>query len=233
MFKWGVSEELVPPSVHQALQSVPGLRRGRADVRESEPVRPVADASVDPIQPYVARQVWAMVELQRLTGMRPGEVCTMRTKDIDTSGAVGRTPRQATRRSIMAGSAAFISAHKPKRFSDPGSGTTRAICSPHRTRWLSVGPICEPNGKRGSNPRNWTGPRNDRQRSPAICTLRRVIVGRLPTESSRRTSSESSKGNRRFHPGIPTNSGIRPRPGFVRNSDWMWPGPSWGIPLRW
>lgn len=34
-FKWAVSEEMVPPSVHQALQTVPGLRRGRADVRES------------------------------------------------------------------------------------------------------------------------------------------------------------------------------------------------------
>jgi integrase len=88
IFKWAVSEELVPPSVHQALQTVPGLRRGRADVRESEPVKPVADAFVDAIQLHVARQVWSMVELQRLTGMRPGEVCSMRSADIDTSGRV-------------------------------------------------------------------------------------------------------------------------------------------------
>lgn len=87
-FKWAVSEELVPPSVHQALQTVPGLRRGRTDVRESEPVRPVPDAFVDAIQPFVARQVWAMDELQRLTGMRPGEVTSMRSCDIDTSGRV-------------------------------------------------------------------------------------------------------------------------------------------------
>ncbi|MFO0892583.1 MAG: site-specific integrase [Isosphaeraceae bacterium] len=86
LFKWAVSEEMVPPSVHQALQSVPGLRRGRADVRESEPVKPVADAFVDAIQPFVSRQVWAMVELQRLTGMRPGEVVIMRGADIDTTG---------------------------------------------------------------------------------------------------------------------------------------------------
>jgi integrase len=88
VFKWGVSEEMVPPSVHQALQTVPGLRRGRADVRESEPVKPVPDAFVDPIEPHISRQVWAMVELQRLTGMRPGEVCSMRSADIDTSGRV-------------------------------------------------------------------------------------------------------------------------------------------------
>ena len=38
------------------------------------------------IKPFLSRQVWAMVELQRLTGMRPGEVCMMRACDIDTTG---------------------------------------------------------------------------------------------------------------------------------------------------
>jgi integrase len=95
LFKWAVSEEMIPPSVHQALRTVPGLRRGRADVRESEPVKPVADAFVDAIRPHVSRQVWAMVELQRLTGMRPGEVCSMRTADIDMSGPTWiYTPRR-------------------------------------------------------------------------------------------------------------------------------------------
>jgi hypothetical protein len=69
-FKWAVSEEMVPPSVYQALQTVPGLRRGRADVRESDPVRPAPEASVQAIRPFVARQVWAMVELDA-EAMRP------------------------------------------------------------------------------------------------------------------------------------------------------------------
>jgi integrase len=87
-FRWTVSEELVPPSTHQALRSVPGLRRGQGGVRESEPVRPVPDAFVDAIKPYVSRQVWALVQLQRLSGMRPGEVVIMRTQDIDAAGRV-------------------------------------------------------------------------------------------------------------------------------------------------
>ena len=87
-FKWAVGEEMVPPSVHHGLKAISGLRRGRADVRESEPVRPVPDAFVDATRPHVCRQVWTMVELQRLTGMRPGEVCSMRTIDVDTSGRV-------------------------------------------------------------------------------------------------------------------------------------------------
>jgi integrase len=88
LFKWAVGEAMVPPSVHHGLKAVPGLRRGRADVRESEPIKPVPDAFVDAIEPYVSRQVWAMIQLQRLTGMRPGEVCSMRTIDVDTSGRV-------------------------------------------------------------------------------------------------------------------------------------------------
>lgn len=87
-FKWAVGEEIVPPSIHHGLRAVSGLRRGRSDVRESEPVRPVPEAFVDAIRPHVARQVWAMVELQRLTGMRPGEVCILRGCDLDTSGRV-------------------------------------------------------------------------------------------------------------------------------------------------
>src|SRR5690606_2425815 len=32
--------------------------------------------------------VWSMVELQLLTGARPGEICSLRTSDIDRSGRI-------------------------------------------------------------------------------------------------------------------------------------------------
>lgn len=85
MFRWGVSNELVPAETLHALQAVDGLKLGRSEARETEPVRPVADDAIDAVRPFVSRQVWAMVELQRLTGMRPGEVVLMRATDIDTS----------------------------------------------------------------------------------------------------------------------------------------------------
>jgi integrase len=87
-FKWTVAEGMIPPSVHHGLQAVSGLRRGRCDARETEPVQPVPESLVNAIRPHVSRRIWAMVELQHLTGMRPGEVCTMRTIDVDTSGRV-------------------------------------------------------------------------------------------------------------------------------------------------
>jgi integrase len=84
LFKWSASEELVPATVYEALKTVEGLRRGRTEVRESVPVKPVPDAVVDSVRPFVSPQVWTMIELQRLTGMRPGEVCAMQTCDLAT-----------------------------------------------------------------------------------------------------------------------------------------------------
>jgi len=86
LIKWAVAEELVPPSNYHALQAVAGLRYGRCDARETEPVKPVPDAWVDATLPYVSAQVSAMIQLQRLTGMRPCEVVLMRGRDLDMTG---------------------------------------------------------------------------------------------------------------------------------------------------
>jgi integrase len=88
MFRWAVENELTPPNVYHGLQAVSGLRLGRCEARESTPVKPVPDKFVDAIRPYVSRQVWALIELQRLTGMRPGEVTVMRGVDLETSERV-------------------------------------------------------------------------------------------------------------------------------------------------
>lgn len=88
MFKWAASEELIPVSIYDALRTVAGLRAGRTDAREPEPVGPVADETVDATLPFVAPPVAAMIQLQRATGMRPGEVVIMRASDIDASGEV-------------------------------------------------------------------------------------------------------------------------------------------------
>jgi integrase len=88
VFKWAASEQLVPVAVWQALTTVKGLQRGRSDAREVERVKPVAEDDARATLPYLRPQVRGMVELQLLTGMRPGEVCGIRPCDIDTSRAV-------------------------------------------------------------------------------------------------------------------------------------------------
>jgi integrase len=88
MFRWGTEEELVPPETYTRLRTVAGLRIGRTTAPEPEPVRPVRDADVDAVLPHVAPPVQAMIQLQRLTGMRPGEVVQLRGADLDQSGEV-------------------------------------------------------------------------------------------------------------------------------------------------
>jgi hypothetical protein len=64
LFKWSVSRELIPASVFQGLQSMSGLRIGRSEARESEPVKPVAIEHVDAVLPFLSPTVAAMVLLQ-------------------------------------------------------------------------------------------------------------------------------------------------------------------------
>jgi len=88
MMRWAVEQELVGASVAHGLDSVKGLKRGRTEAPEGEPVKPVPDADVDAVLPHLSAAVRAMVELQRLTGMRSGEVVQMRPCDIERDGTV-------------------------------------------------------------------------------------------------------------------------------------------------
>jgi len=85
MFKWAASNELLPASVWQTLATVEGIARGETKAKEPRKVRPIEDAKVDAVQPHVSRQVWALIQLQRLTGARGGELFPIRAMDIDRS----------------------------------------------------------------------------------------------------------------------------------------------------
>lgn len=87
-FKWAASEELVPAGVYQALQTLPGLRAGRTEARETEPVGPVADDVVGKTLPHLPAHVRAMVQLMRYTGMRPNEVCGLTLAQVDRTSEV-------------------------------------------------------------------------------------------------------------------------------------------------
>ena len=94
LFRWGVGEELVEPSILQALEAVEPLRIGRTDAPETTPVSCVPDELVEKTIPHLPPVIAQMVRLQRLTGMRPGEVCALTTGELDLSGEVWMyTPR--------------------------------------------------------------------------------------------------------------------------------------------
>ncbi len=88
MFKWAVSEELLPPSVYEGLRAVTGLLYGRTTAREAEAIKPVEKQWVDAVLPYVSPPVKAMIEMHWLAGMRACEVVLMRRCDIDMNGDI-------------------------------------------------------------------------------------------------------------------------------------------------
>lgn len=90
VFKWASSNELLPITVYQALKTVPPLKRGRTTAAEPDPVQPVSLAHVEAIKSLVSRQVWAIIELQRLSGARPGELLRIKPADIDRSAKIWR-----------------------------------------------------------------------------------------------------------------------------------------------
>lgn len=87
-FKWAVENELVRRDMYHGLMAVSGLRKGRSEAREPDPVMPVDDATVQATLPHLTPIVADMIRFQRITGCRPQDVCNLRPCDVDTSGEV-------------------------------------------------------------------------------------------------------------------------------------------------
>jgi integrase len=83
MFKWAVSRQMVSPVVYQGLMTVEGLKYGRSAARENPKRKPVAEQHVYAVLGHTTPVVAAMIELQLLTGMRPGEMVAIRPCDIE------------------------------------------------------------------------------------------------------------------------------------------------------
>lgn len=82
IFKWAAAREMAPVTVHQALCTLEPLKRGRTTARENTPVKPVPDHLLEGVRPILSTPVRAVVELQLLTGARPGELLQLRPMDI-------------------------------------------------------------------------------------------------------------------------------------------------------
>jgi integrase len=88
VFRYGVENELIPPDVAHGLEAVKTLAKGRCEAPETDPVLPVDQDTVDATLPSLGVQYRAMVKIQLLLACRPGELVTMRPREIDRSEAV-------------------------------------------------------------------------------------------------------------------------------------------------
>lgn len=83
MFRWGVSEEMVPVSVWQALCAVPGLRRGHTKAREAPKRKPVPWEHVAAVFAHLHPLVASMLWLQWYTGARSSSVCRAKPEQFE------------------------------------------------------------------------------------------------------------------------------------------------------
>jgi len=89
IFSWGVEEELVKSDIVNDLREVKSLRKGEPGTFENPPRKEVSDDIVRWTLPFISPTVRAMVMIQRMTGMRPSELCAMTVGNIDKTREPG------------------------------------------------------------------------------------------------------------------------------------------------
>jgi len=104
LFKWAAAEGLVPAGVFHALQVVSGLQRGRTTASEGAKRTAVAEAVVRAVLLCVGPSVAGMLELQLLTGMRPGRSANFAERTSTGPVPCGRYGQPITRRCSAAAS---------------------------------------------------------------------------------------------------------------------------------
>lgn len=83
IFRWGVSWELVPQVVADALKSVEGLRPGDSTAPELPAREAVPMEHIEIIKTRMRQRTKDLVDLLIYTGARPGELVSVRPCDID------------------------------------------------------------------------------------------------------------------------------------------------------
>ena len=83
IFQWGVENELVQETTWRALQAVKSLPEGTPGTFDHPEKEDVPDDVILRTLLFLPPTLRAMVKLQRLIGLRPGEVFRMRVGDID------------------------------------------------------------------------------------------------------------------------------------------------------
>ena len=82
IFAFGVEHDLVLETTWRALKVVKSLPKGYPGTFDHEERKPVPDSVIRATLQFMPPTLQAMVIVQRLTGMRPSEVCKMRVGDI-------------------------------------------------------------------------------------------------------------------------------------------------------
>ena len=72
MFKWGVSKQIVPVEIYQALQAVDGLKHGKSDAKETSPVLPVPSDVIAATLEFCSPVISDMIQIPIVDWLPPG-----------------------------------------------------------------------------------------------------------------------------------------------------------------
>jgi site-specific recombinase XerD len=147
IFAWGVENEMVPVAILQALQAVQGLRSGKCAAADSEPVLPAPTEAIEGAKKHIGPVLSVLIDVQKLTGARAGELVGLRPCDLNRSGRVWvyepkahKTAHRGRKRTIYFGPRAQA-ALAPLMFRDPAAfifqpretlAAFNAACKVHR-----------------------------------------------------------------------------------------------------
>ena len=131
LWRWALDEGLISATQKAELTQVQNLKPNRSEAPETTPVRPVDNDVVDATCALFCENTADMIRVQRLTGMRPGEICNMKWEHIDTSSTpwVYKPPYHKTEwegkiRAILIGPKARALMEKYRRWDYPFSPQT-------------------------------------------------------------------------------------------------------------
>ena len=88
IFRFGVENELVGPSVLQKLESLSPLLAGRTKAPDHTPRQAVPPENIKQVKELVSKRCRDLIDLQLFTGARPGEVLMLTDRMIDRSGEI-------------------------------------------------------------------------------------------------------------------------------------------------
>ena len=127
IFRWGVSKDLIPAETAQRLNYLVPLRQGHTDAPETRQRHFIENKDFRSVHAVLASYYADIVDLLRLTAMRPSELCNMRVGDIDCSGSVWeyqpehhKTEHHGNRRLIPLGKRAQKILKKHLKAREPG-----------------------------------------------------------------------------------------------------------------
>ena len=86
VWKWGVSNGLVPVATWQALTAVAPLKAGKCAAPDHKRREAVDDDRIESVRPHLSRSHRDLFDLLRATGARPSELLGLSMTDINASG---------------------------------------------------------------------------------------------------------------------------------------------------